>query len=100
MIRRGTTPTNVFEVNLDLTDAEEIWLTYEQMGSVLFRKEKEDLEIEPEEVRVTLSQEETLSLTPGEKVEIQFRARFADGTAVASNIIETCTKDVLEGGVI
>lgn len=99
MVRRGTTPTNVFAVNLDLTEAEIIWLTYKQLETILFTKKKEDMDISPEEIRVTLTQEETLSLRPGE-LEIQFRARFADGTAVASNIIKTYAKDVLEGGVI
>lgn len=100
MIRRGTTPTNVFSVNLDLTEAETVYLTYEQFGKVAIEKQKEDMTIEAEQVSVTLTQDETLSLIPGEKVEIQFRAKFADGAAVASNIIGTCTKDILKDGVI
>lgn len=95
---RGTTPTHVFAVDLDLTGAEVVCLTYRQGGNVL-DKQKGELAITPERVEVRLTQEETLMFAARD-VQVQFRARFPDGTAVASNIMTVRMDGVLKGGVI
>lgn len=96
---RGTTPTNVFNVDLDLTNAEVIYITYKQQNKVVFEKEKSDITVTENSLTVKLTQEETLKLTERE-VEIQIRARFSDGTALASNIIKTTANKILKDGVI
>jgi len=98
-IIRGTTPTNYFDVDLDLTEADVIYITYEQNDEVVFEKQKSDITITPERLSVELTQEDTLKLDDGE-VLIQIRARLSDGTAVASNIVKTTASRILKDGVI
>ena len=98
MNARGTTPTDVFTVDIDLRDAEVVYLNYRQ-GSTRLEKVKSDLDIYPDRVEVHLTQEETLKFKPRE-VEAQFRARYPDGNAVISNIIIMNVGDAIKGGVI
>lgn len=96
---RGTTPLNIFNVDVDLTTAEVIYITYKQNNNVVIEKSIEDIAVTDKTLTVRLTQEETLKLTE-RAVEIQIRARFADGTAIASNIIKTTASEILKDGVI
>ena len=97
---RYTTPTNTFDVNLDLTEAEVIYITYSQQGQVVFEKTGSDVTVTPRQLEVTLTQEETGALNVLYPVEIQIRARFADGSAPASDVMTAPVKKVLKEGVI
>ena len=108
-MRRGTTPTHIFETDLDLRDASEIFLTYKQKdadpkcckpNNVVLTKEKADMEIKEDKVTVKLTQEETLMFSTKGMVSIQFRAKFPDGAAVASNIVNAKADTILREGVI
>lgn len=96
---RGTTPTNIFNVDVNLTNADVIWITYAQQNKVVIEKNKDDITATAKTLTVELSQEDTLKLTERE-VDIQIRARFPDGTALASNIIKTTANKILKDGVI
>lgn len=100
---RGTTPTHKFNVNRDLTEAR-VYLTYKQRGSVIVERNNEaetnTLTIDATSVLVTLTQEETLKFYANEKVEIQIRAIFSDGTAIASTIVSAYTDKILKDGEI
>lgn len=125
---RGTTPTNVFNVDVDLTNAVAIFISYRQPRKlVAFEKSIHDIEVSPTSLSVKLTQEDTLKLTINKPtipvvkkvsyttvntdvtptieddsnvVEIQIRAKFADGTAIASEIIKTTVEEILKEGVI
>lgn len=99
-IIRGTTPTNIFNVNVDLTDAEDIIISYAQKGNVVINKFIEDIDITEEALITTLTQTETLKLDAAYNVEIQIRALFDDGTAIASDIISVDVGKILYEGVI
>lgn len=96
---RGTTPNNIFEVDIDCTDAEEIYITYSQFQQVIIEKSIEDVIVTAETITVLLTQEDTLLFRPG-KVEIQIRVKYPDGKAMACDIIETTAKRILKEGVI
>ena len=96
---RGTTPTNIFNVDLDISDAEVIYITYKQDDTVVLEKTLSDITVEPKRLTVVLTQDDTLKLAPG-RVEIQIRARFRDSAAVASNIIKTTAEQILKEGRI
>lgn len=96
---RGTTPTNVYNVDADLTSASAIYITYQQGGKTIFEKELSDITVEETKLTVSLTQEDTLALKEGE-VRIQIRAKFPDGQVVASYIITTHSTAVLKDGVI
>ena len=100
---RGTTPTHKLNVNVDLTEAR-VYVTYKQRGSVIVERNNEEetntLTINAESVELTLTQEETLKFYANEKVEIQIRAIFEDGKAIASNIVSVYTDKILKDGEI
>jgi hypothetical protein len=97
-MRRGSTPTNTFLVDIDLRGAT-VYISYEQRKRVVFEKTNDDLTIEEDKITVDLSQEETLALIPGE-VCIQIRYVFPNGKADASNIITTTAERIIKDGVI
>lgn len=96
---RGTTPINIFTVDADLTTAEVIYITYKQGCQVVIEKDIDEIEVAADKLTVRLSQEDTLKFDYRE-VEIQIRARYSDGTAIASNIIKTTIEHILKDGVI
>lgn len=97
-MKRGTTPTNTFAVDRDLTDAR-IFVTYSQNGKVVFEKTGEDLTVDDKSIKCTLSQTDTLALKEG-MVEIQIRYITELGAADASNIIRTTAERILKDGEI
>lgn len=99
-MRRGTTPKHTFTTDIDLTEAEVIYITYKQQGEVIVEKEIQDIEASSEEISCELTQEETLQFSDPHDVTIQIRARFADGSAVASNIMKAPAEAILKDGVI
>ena len=98
-MRRGTTPTNTFTVDTDLTAAVAVYVTYKQGNQVLVEKNIDDLTITSTKVEVTLTQEDTLAFAQG-SAQIQIRAKFGDGAAIASNIIVAPVDQILKDGVI
>ena len=99
-MRRGTTPTNVIHTDLDLTTASSIYLTYSQNKRNIIEKELPDMEVTKECITVHLTQQDTLRLIPDVTVKVQVRAKFPDGSAVASNIMSASVNDILKDGEI
>lgn len=99
-IPRGTTPYNYFDVPVDLTDAAVIYVTYAQGGCTVIEKTIEDLTVTAEEISLQLSQTDTLAFDSKLPVDIQIRARFADGNAIESTIMRTSVDRILKDGVI
>lgn len=99
---RGTTPTNTFEVDADLTEASAVYITYDQGGKVVFEKSNltGGVEITKDTVLVNLTQEDTLALNSSMPVKIQIRAKFPSGSAIASNMIRARVEDILKDGEI
>lgn len=96
--RRGSTPTNIFNLNFDLTDAT-VYVTYSQKGKVIVEKTNQDLIITEDSVVVSLTQEDTLKFAVGD-VEVQLRYVKSDGTADASNIMTVSATKILKDGLI
>ena len=98
-MKRGTTPTNTFKTNIDLTGAT-VFLTYAQRGRVVLEKTGDDLEITAEAIVTRLTQKDTLGFDALQKVSIQIRYVFPDGTAGASNIMTASVGEILKDGEI
>ena len=98
-MRRGTTPTNTFTVDVDLTQAEALFVTYKQNSRTIVEKALDAVTVTAEEITVELSQADTLKFKKGE-VEMQIRARLPDGSALASQIMTAPVESVLKEGVI
>lgn len=100
-MRRGTTPTHTFNTNIDLSDAAVLYVTYKQGNEVMMEKAIDDCVISADKVVVHLSQAETLAFQSyAGQVDMQIRARFPDGSAVASNIMTVAAGKILKDGEI
>lgn len=99
-MRRGTTPTHEFVVDVDMTSATAIYITYKQREKVILEKNIDDITVTDTKLMVTLTQEETLMFNINNIVEIQIRAKMDTGEAIASNIIKTSAQRILKEGVI
>lgn len=98
---RGTTPTHTFMLpeGIRVQDFTVIYITYSQNGSPVLEKEKADMTLEGNVIRLNFSQADSLLFGAG-PVKIQLRAKTADGKAVASEIVTTTAKEVLKDGEI
>ena len=92
-MKRGT------KTNIDLTGAT-VFLTYSQRGRVVLEKTGDDLEISAEAIVTRLTQKDTLGFDALQKVSIQIRYVFPDGTAGASNIMTASVGEILKDGEI
>lgn len=97
---RGTTPTHTFTTDVDLSEATEVYVTYSQNDKVIVEKTINDATISETKLVVELSQKDTLLFDDRCKVEIQIRAIFVDGTAIASNIMSVPVGKILKDGEI
>ena len=96
---RGTTPVHVFNTDIDLTEAEEMYITYKQYGQVVLEKTIDDISITSTKLTVYLSQEDTLKFGAAD-VEMQVRAKFPSGNTIVSNVITDAVTDILKEGAI
>lgn len=97
-MRRGSTPTNTFDLDIDLRDAT-VYISYEQDGAVVIEKTGDALTVSEDKIVLTLTQEDTLKFRPG-TVLIQIRYVFPNGVADASDIIQTSFGRIIKDGVI
>ena len=108
MSRRGTTPTHIFKTSVDLSNAQELYLTYKQGDLVRIEKTLADVTIEPIEddpkfqslVKVVLTQADTLGLKESEFVDVQARVKFPNEKALASDILNIPVRGILKEGII
>lgn len=99
-IVRGTTPQLTFTCNVSPKDFTICHIAFYQAGTVIFIKTLDDCTISDNDLILTLTELDTLKLIAGNKVKIQLRVGYADGTRDASNIIETTADKILEDGVL
>lgn len=99
-MRRGTTPTHTFGTAIDLTSAVVLFMTYKQGKNAVVERDIHSIEVEPDKLIIKLTQEETLKFDLGKNVQIQCRAKFADGTAIASDILDVRVCEILKDGEI
>ena len=101
-MRRGTTPVITFNTDLDLSEVEELFVTFSQNGETIVEKNKEEVVIDDSKIIVSLSQKDTLkfSLDSNDIVSVQIRTKFKNETAIASNILKIRVKEILKDGEI
>lgn len=105
-MKRTTTPTHIFTMNIDPSTITALNITYSQYNS-LDRQEKEiilvktlnDCTIGTDNVSITLTQEETNLFQGAEVIDIQLHAMVGD-KSYQSNIIHTICHEVLNDEVL
>lgn len=101
---KGTTPTLVFELDIDPAELQSLYLTLRQ-GEVEITRREDSItaDSDAKTLTVTLTQEETLKFRAGcspARAEVQLRAITTTGAALASNIVALPVERILLGGVI
>lgn len=97
---RGTTPTLEFSLPFDVESVATLYVTFKQMGRTVIERTLSECRYDGKVLYVDLTQNETLSFTAGQQVDMQIRAKFTSGKAVASEIMTTSVQRVLKGGVV
>lgn len=99
---RGTTPQIKLKLDaeIDFTKIVALWVTFKCL-SAQFSKSLDEVILldETNEIRVDLTQEETLKLKKG-PVHVQIRFKMNDDRAYATSIATISLNDVLKEGVI
>lgn len=97
-MRRGTTPTLTFALDVTFESLDSAYLTIRQSGREL-TLEKDRMQAVEGGFSVRLTQEETLSLMADADCRVQLRA-ISGGEAIASNIVQIPVGRILMDGVI
>lgn len=84
---RGTTPTFLlqFPQSVDLTNADNVYVTFDNAKGYTLTKSGADIEVEPQTVSVFLTQDETFRLGVG-NIQIQVNWTFGNGLRAATEI--------------
>lgn len=99
-MQRATTPTHIFTLPFDVSLLKEARVIYQQNGNTVLKKEETDCEMSGNEIRVTLTQEETLKFEASKIALIQLRVLLVDGTVSASQIMSDLVTDCLDCEVL
>ena len=99
-MRRGTTPTIIFNLPFDVSTVRNVEVYFAQNDELLVTKGRSDCVLSGKTLAVTLTQEETLSFDNDEKLEVQARFVFTDGSVDATDIIKQKVKEILKDGEI
>ena len=84
---KGTTPTHIFEVELDTSTIKEVKITYSQRDQEVLVKRTEDCTIDSETISTRLSQEDTFLFEDNTLVTIQLRVLTTGGDALIAEPI-------------
>lgn len=99
-MHRGTTPTLTFTLPFNTNDIKKIWVTFSQNNDVIIDLDGERCTYNEFDVKVKLTQRETLSLRQNAPVEIQLSVLTNDETSLKSHIITTSVNRILKDGEI
>lgn len=92
---RGTTPTITFNLPFDVSTIQNLEVYFAQNDERLFTKGYNDCVLSGTTLSVTLKQKDTLKLDAEEKLQVQVRFRFTNGTADATKIIKGKVEELL-----
>ena len=100
---RATTPTHIFTLPFDTDQIKEVRITYQQNGETVLEKTETDCTMVGEDIKVTLTQQETLLFDAGSRdnrVSIQLRVLTKTGQVMASKIVKVFAKACLNEEVL
>lgn len=99
-MRRGTTPTITLNLPFNVSTVRNAEVYFAQNDGLVFEKDMEDCVLSGTTLAVTLTQSETLLLNDDEKLKVQARFVFTDGSVDATEIIKGKVKEILKDGEI
>ena len=89
-MKRLTTPTHEFLLEIDPSEWDEFRITYKQAGRIVLERTEADV----------YHIEETGTFQANVKTEIQIRCHYPDGTSFASDIIPMNVAEVLNQEIL
>jgi hypothetical protein len=99
-MRRATTPTHEFELDINTSIISRIKITYSQDNQIVLTKQDDDVDLADNVARVRLTQEETKLFEADKIVEIQIRVLTLGNDAPASDIMRISCERVLDDEVL
>ena len=97
---RGTTPTHIFNLQIDTSIIKKVRITYVQYAKVVVEKTERDVNMGGQTIRFKLTQEETLGISRSTPVRVQLKVLTADNTVLASPIRDIPVDDILNEEVL
>lgn len=93
---RATTPTHIFALPFDTSSLQKVQVTYtNEEKDIILQKTGEDCVLDGKDIKVELTQEETLLFEPERRVLIQLRVLTKSGKAMASSIYRKLARECL-----
>lgn len=80
----GTTPTHIFNIKIDPSIISKVRVLYAQDDVLVLTKEDSDCVIENNQIKTTLSQEDTFKFDRTKDVEIQLRVLTTENKSLVS----------------
>ena len=103
-IFKGSTPSLYFNTNADLDIAiEKLYVSFYQCGQPIIEKTKDEVELITDgvnQIKLTLTQEDSLKFSSKYEVQVQLRIKYEGGSTVTSGIGTFYMKEVLKHEVI
>ena len=99
-MKRGTTPEHIFTIPIDAEEIKVIKVTYAQNNVPVITKRTEDVDVEANQVKVKLTQEDTMALDSKLPCYIQVRIVTLAGEALASTPIKRSVGILLDDEVL
>lgn len=102
---KGTTPTHRFKLPFT-AETLEFTVTYAQKNphtnekTIAAKKTNADCIVNGDTIEVSLTQEDTLKFVENRAVEIQIKAKEQDGNVIASKIMISTVKEILDEEVL
>lgn len=97
---RATTPTYIFKLPFSTNLVKTVQITYQQFSKTVFQKTETDCMMTDTEIKLTLTQEETLLFSHTCRAEVQLRVVTTEGQVLASKIFEVKPKACLDEEVL
>lgn len=88
-MRKGTTPTHVFELPFDVSVIKKVKILYSQNFKVIVCKKETDCQMSGNTVTTELTQEETLKFNQNMPLDIQMRILTMNDKALLSDTYRT-----------
>lgn len=97
---RGSTPTHIFRLPISTGTLTQIRITYEQFSKTVLEKTEKDVILDENEIRVKLTQEDTLLFRSNVSVQLQLKVLTVDGIVLASPVKDLPVERILNEEVL
>lgn len=99
-MRKGTTPTLAFVLPFDTTTVSTVRIIFSRNDETVLVKDTASCSISGDTLTLPLTQEETFLFDCDTNYQVQIRVKFANGTAMASEIMYLPVQKCLDQEVI